>query len=484
MQVIVQWIPLTLYLIELVIKIVAVGTIPRNRRPSSSLAWLLLIVVTPVLGLLLFFLIGSPFVRGRRERIQLEANAAITERTADLPELPTESELPSGVDSLVRLNRRLGSMPIMSGTSHGLFGDYDASIAAMTAAVREARSRVHVEIYIMAWDHTTDAFFTALAEAVERGVHVRLLYDHIGSRKYPGFRRMNKRMTEAGIEWHQMMPIHPLKGRWRRPDLRNHRKLLVVDGEVAFMGSQNMIDASYLIRKNIKIGRRWHDLNIKLSGQIVSSLDAVFALDWYTETGESLVHLIKPPETYPPGDQDLQLLPSGPGYLTIPNLRLFTALVHRAQRRLSLTSPYFVPDDSLLEAITTASYRGVDVELFVSEQADQFMVQHAQASYYEELLTAGVRIFLYPKPTVLHAKFFTVDDIVGVIGSSNMDYRSFGLDYEISLMGTDPGFVADLHRISDEYRAVCHELTAEEWAHRSWRRRYVDNVMRLLSALQ
>ena len=484
MQIIVQWVPLTIYLIELVIKIIALGTIPRNRRPSSSLAWLLLIVVTPVLGLLLFFLIGSPFVRGRRERIQIEANEVIIERTADLPELPGGIELPVGVDSLVRLNRRLGSLPLMSGTSHGLFGDYDASIAAMTAAVREARERVHVEIYIMAWDDTTDAFFTALAEAVERGVKVRLLYDHIGSRKYPGFRRMNKQLTRAGIEWYQMMPIHPLKGRWRRPDLRNHRKLLVVDGEIAFMGSQNMIDASYLTPKNIKIGRKWHDLNIKIGGQIVSSLDAVFALDWYTETGESLVDQIKPPDSYPPGDQDMQLLPSGPGYLTIPNLRLFTALVHRSQRRLSLTSPYFVPDDSLLEAITTAAYRGVEVELFVSEQADQFMVQHAQASYYEELLNAGVRIYLFPRPTVLHAKFFTVDDIVGVIGSSNMDYRSFGLDYEISLMGTDPAFVADLRRISDEYRALCLELTAQEWAERPRGKRYVDNVMRLLSALQ
>ena len=295
---------------------------------------------------------------------------------------------------------------------------------------------------------------------------------------------MNKRMTTAGIEWYQMMPIHPLKGRWRRPDLRNHRKLLVIDGEIGFMGSQNMIDASYLARKNIKIGRKWHDLNIKLSGQIVSSLDAVFALDWYTETGQRLPEEIIPPENYSVGEQAMQLLPSGPGYLTIPNLRLFTALVYRSQHRLSLTSPYFVPDESLLEAITTASYRGVAVELFVSELADQFVVQHAQSSYYEELLNAGVRIYLYPQPTVLHAKFFTVDDVAGVIGSSNMDYRSFGLDYEISLMGTDPSFVADLQQISDDYRAACRELTAQEWTRRPRAKRYVDNVMRLLSALQ
>jgi cardiolipin synthase A/B len=237
-----------------------------------------------------------------------------------------------------------------------------------------------------------------------------------------------------------MMPIKPFKGKWRRPDLRNHRKLLVVDSRVAFMGSQNMIDSSYLLPGNIKVGRHWKDLNIKISGEIVAELEAVFAMDWYTETGERLgaeLELVNDPD----GAVPMQLLPSGPGYLTIPNLRLFTGLVHRAQQSLSLTSPYFVPDDSLLEAITTAAYRGVPVELFVSEQADQFVVQHAQASYYDVLLEAGVRIYQYPKPTVLHAKHFTVDDMVGIIGSSNMDYRSFGLDYEITLMSTGKQFV-------------------------------------------
>ena len=168
----------------------------------------------------------------------------------------------------------------------------------------------------------------------------------------------------------------------------------------------------------------------------------------------------------------------------MPNLRLFTGLVHRAQQKLSLTSPYFVPEDSLLEAITSAAYRGVAVELFVSEQADQFVVGHAQASYYDVLLEAGVRIYLYPKPTVLHAKHFTVDDMVGIIGSSNMDYRSFGLDYEITLMSTGQQFVADLHKVADGYRAVSRELNLTEWRQRPKGQRYVDNVMRLVSALQ
>jgi cardiolipin synthase A/B len=480
----VQWLPLILYLVELTIKIVAIGTVPSNRRPSSSIAWLLLIVVTPILGLALFLLIGSPFVRGRRARVQAEANQVITERTAAIPDLPPGADIPVGVETLIRLNRHLSHLPCVTGVSHGLFGDSEASIKAMTEAVNEAEVTVHVEFFITAWDDTTDILMTALADAVKRGVRVRLLYDDIASRAYPGFKEMNSKLTAAGIEWHEMMPIKPFKGKWRRPDLRNHRKLLVVDSKVAFMGSQNMIDSSYLLPKNIKIGRHWKDLNIKISGEIIMELEAVFAMDWYSETGERLGAEIEPVAD-PDGDRvPMQLLPSGPGYLTMPNLRLFSSLVHRAQEELSLTSPYFVPDDSLLEAITTAAYRGVAVELFVSEQADQFVVQNAQASYYDVLLEAGVRIYQYPKPTVLHAKHFTVDDIVGIIGSSNMDYRSFGLDYEITLMSTGAEFVADLQGVADEYRAVCRELTLAEWRQRPKSQRYVENVMRLVSALQ
>jgi cardiolipin synthase len=481
----IAWAPLILYLVELTIKIVALGTVPSNRRPSSSIAWLLLIVVTPILGVVLFLLIGSPFVRGRRAKIQAEANKVITERTAEIPDVPAAADIPVGVDSLFRMNRRLSFLPCVTGVSHGLSGDAEASIKAMTEAVNEAESRVHVEYFITAWDDTTDILMTALADAVKRGVRVRLLYDDVASRRYPGFKEMNSKLTAAGIEWHEMMPIKPFKGQWRRPDLRNHRKLLVVDSKVAFMGSQNMIDSSYLSPKNIKIGRRWKDLNIKISGEIIMELEAVFAMDWYTETGERLGAEIEV-VTDPGVDQvvPMQLLPSGPGYLTMPNLRLFSGLVHRAQQKLSLTSPYFVPDDSLLEAITTAAYRGVAVELFVSEQADQFVVQNAQASYYDVLLEAGVRIYQYPKPIVLHAKHFTVDDMVGIIGSSNMDYRSFGLDYEITLMSTGKQFVADLQAVADEYRAVCIELTLADWRKRPRGQRYVENVMRLVSALQ
>jgi cardiolipin synthase len=183
-------------------------------------------------------------------------------------------------------------------------------------------------------------------------------------------------------------------------------------------------------------------------------------------------------------DVGIQVVPSGPGFVTENNLRLFNTMLYSAERRLSLTSPYFVPDDSLLYAVTTAAQRGVEVELFVSATADQFMVAHAQRSYYEALLTAGVRIWLYPEQFVLHAKHFSVDDTVAVVGSSNMDMRSFALNYEVVMMMTGPEIVARLSQVQDTYRSLSTELTLDAWQARPRGARYVDNLMRLTATLQ
>ena len=473
--------------LEYGLKLVAIGTVPENRRPSSSSAWLLLILFVPFVGFPLYWLIGSPYVRGRRHVIQAEANQRLIEHTGHLPSIPPGAEPSPALESVLRMARRFTALPCITGVDEGLFGDTGEAYAAMTAAVSSAQHYVHVEFYIMAWDDTTDSFFTALAEAAGRGVAVRLLMDHLGSRKYPGWRHFRRRWTESGIEWHLMMPISPLRGQWRRPDLRNHRKLLVVDGETAFVGSHNMIDPAYGSAKNARIGRRWKDLTIKVSGNIVLSVEAVFATDWYTETGEQLdprQHFVRKPELVPGGTANaMQLIPSGPGFPSEPNLRIFTSLVHLAVEKVSITSPYFVPDESLLAAITTAAYRGVRVELFVGKEADQFLVEHAQRSYYRALLKAGVHIHLYPAPAVLHAKYLTIDDSVAAIGSSNMDFRSFTLDYEVMLPAFGGDLVVRLQANDTKYRAVAHQLSLAEWRRQPRYQRYLDNVCRLTSAV-
>lgn len=473
--------------IEYAMKIVAIGVVPENRRPSSSSAWLLLILFLPVVGFPLYWLIGSPWVTGRRRKVQLEADEIIRSHTQDQPLIPPGSEASPTLESIIRMNRDLTALPSMRGEVNGLLSDAAETYTAMAQAVDRARGYVHVEFYIMAWDDTTDVFFQALAAAVQRGVKVRLLVDQIGSQKYPGWRTFGKRLTAIGVEWRLMMPIDLLRARWRRPDLRNHRKLLIVDGEYALVGSHNVIDPHYGSKKNIAIGRRWHDLSVIVSGDIVLEVEAVFAMDWYTESGELLdpsEHFVAQPEAIHGGSMNtMQLVPSGPGYPSQPNHRMFIALMYAAQRSITIASPYFVPDESLLTAMTSAVYRGVHVELYVGAEADQFVVGHAQRSYYEALLEAGIEIYLYPAPAVLHSKYMTVDGSVGVIGSSNMDYRSFALDYEIMLMSFEGNLVDLLHQNDAHYRSVSHQLTLQEWRERPWYEKYINNVCRLTSAL-
>jgi cardiolipin synthase A/B len=469
--------------LEIAVVIAALGVVPGNRRPSTGMAWLILVIAVPLFGLVAFLFFGSTRVeKGRREK-QARVNATIHERTAKVAELTEDRPELAYVASVAALNRRLGALPAVAGNTAELYDDYSGSIAAMARAIDDATGFVHVQFYISAWDDVTDPFFSALVRATERGVKVRMLFDHLGSRGIPVYKDLLAKLRATSIEWHPMLPVAPLRGQIRRPDLRNHRKILVVDGTVGFAGSQNLIEPSYDKPKNQKAGRQWVELMARVEGPVVTALNAVFMTDWYTETDEVLTDTIAEPVTSTDGTT-AQVVPSGPGFVTENNLRMFTTLLYSAQRRISITSPYFVPDESLLYAVTTAAQRGVDVELFVSAVGDQFMVYHAQRSYYQALLEAGVRIYLYPAPYVLHAKHFTVDDDVAVIGSSNMDLRSFALNYEVSMMLLGASIVAGMRRVQDTYRSLSRELTLEEWQARSRGSRYIDNVMRLTSALQ
>jgi cardiolipin synthase len=224
---------------------------------------------------------------------------------------------------------------------------------------------------------------------------------------------------------------------------------------------------------------------VRFEGPVVAGINALFVTDWYSETNELLLRET-PTETRPklPHALDAQVVPSGPGFDLENNLRLFNALVYSAQRKVIITSPYFVPDDSMLYAITNAAYRGLDVQLFASEVADQAVVYHAQRSYYEALLRAGVRIWLFRAPTLLHAKHFTIDDDVAVVGSSNMDMRSFSLDFEISIMLHGRDAVNRLREIEQSYRENSIEVTLDEWLKRPRRSKVLDNTARLTAAVQ
>ncbi|MCK9918624.1 MULTISPECIES: cardiolipin synthase [Microbacterium] len=479
------WVVLT-FLVDLTVRVTAIIVVPRNRRPTAAMAWLLAIYFIPIVGVLLFLLIGNPRLPRKRRRKQQAINDYIREQSTGLDFGRTRPDPPEWMRAVVRLNRNLGALPISGGNAARLTSDYQTSLDEMAAEIRTAEKFVHVEFYIFQSDASTENFFAALEEARSRGVVVRALLDHWANRGKPYYRRTLRRLTEMGAIWHLMLEVKPLKGKYQRPDLRNHRKLLVVDGRVAYTGSQNVTDSTYNLRKNIRRGLHWVDLMVRVEGPAVASIDAVFLSDWYSETDEVLADYLELDglTLSDAGTLDCQVVPSGPGFEFQNNLKMFLALLFAARERIIIVSPYFVPDESLLLAITTACQRGVHVELFVSEEGDQAMVYHAQRSYYEALLRAGVQIWMYRKPFILHSKSLTIDDEVAVIGSSNMDMRSFGLNLEISLLVRGEEFVTDLRAVEDMYRDLSRELTLEEWMRQPLRSTVLDNLARLTSALQ
>lgn len=478
------WILLALAVLDLVVKLVALGWIPHQRRPSVALAWLLALFLLPYAGLVLFLVLGSSRLPRRRMEKQARMNHVIEENTPEGFDLGPEFEqYPEWVRTTTALNHNLGALPVVGGNDVEIITDNHLSMARMAEEVDRAVDYVHFEFYIVAVDQVSRDLLNALIRAHERGVRVRILIDHMGSVGYPGYAELVRKFDASGVPWRRMLPVRPWRGEWQRPDLRNHRKILVVDGRVAYTGSQNIIHRSYNKKKNIRKGLEWKDLMIRVTGAVVTELNALFVSDWYSETDDLLLDESAAVLEDASGPVYAQVVPSGPGFETENNLRLFNHLIYNANQRVVISSPYFVPDESLLHALTTEAQAGVRIQLFVGETSDQFLAQHAQNSYYSELARAGVEIYRYSSPTVLHAKFVLVDDIVSVIGSSNMDERSFALDLEVSVMIVDRGFRERMEEVVEQFAAHSTRLDLAAWERRSLGRKFVENVCRLTSGL-
>lgn len=480
------WVALVVTLTGWLIPFVMLFVIPANRRPSSATAWLMLLFALPWVGLLIFILIGSPKLSPRRRALQRQINGSIGTFIGEARENPALAALvnpaiPERFAPYVRLGTTTGALPVLAGNQIELLTDYGGILAQIATDIDTAREFVHIQFYILIADGATEACFQALERAAARGVSVRVLYDPIGSRKYPTYRATLERMRATGVDARPMLPMFRLQDP-NRPDLRNHRKIVVVDGEIAYTGSLNLIDRGYHRRDGIV----YDELMARVRGPAADALDAVFRTDWFSETGITLT--IDQSSRYAiilteEGNTLCQVVPSGSSFETENNLKLFVALIHASRRRLVICNPYFVPDEALLQAVVIAALRGVEVTLINSEAQDQFFVSHAQRSYYEQLLRAGVRIRLYKGPSLLHTKAMSVDDEIAVIGSSNLDMRSFELNLEVTLICYDQAVTRALCHAEELYIARSRPLDLAAWQGRPPHVRLFENVSRLMAAL-
>jgi cardiolipin synthase len=461
---------------EWAIRLAMVVVVPFRRTPAAAKGWLLLIFFEPWVGLLLYRLIGraKPTRRQREQLAKLPgAMANVVRRLTNHPNV-FHPEVGPTLSEAVTLAENLGGMPILGGNAVELLSDYDGTLARLVADIDRAANHVHLLFYIFADDRATAPVVEALGRAAARGVRCRVLADAIGSRA--GLRTLGPKLTALGVEVRETLPVRLWPWKKARLDLRNHRKIAVIDGRVGYTGSQNLVAAEF------KEGITYEELMVRVTGPIVLELQFVFAADWFLETGEALDGEAEFPSPEVAGGVPAQGLASGPAFPTQNNQRLIVALVHGAGKRVVLTTPYFIPDEPLLQAMQTAVLRGVEVHLVVSEKADQFFVSLAQKSYYEELLEAGVQIHLYRK-NFLHAKHLSVDDAVALVGTSNLDIRSFALNAEMMLVIYDTGVAARLAAEQQRYFGNARPLTLATWGRRPLGNKVAENLARLLSPL-
>ena len=432
------------------IVIVALIVIPKRRKPTAAMAWLLAIFLIPYVGIMLYLLIGNFRLPKKRRDEQARINALITERVAGRNEpargRDVAAVVPAGRRPEPEAHRAARAS---AGNSATLLGDYTGSIDAMAAEI-DTRDDVRARrvLHRGVGRHHAGLLLRDGARRRARGHACGSSPTTFLREDRPVSKETFAELDRIGVKWAWMLPVMPFKGKYQRPDLRNHRKIVVVDGRVAFMGSQNLIDRTYDSPKNIKRGLKWQELVTRAHrpgrGIRQCGLPLRLAHRDRRDPARDRARARGRARRATPSPDALvcQVVPSGPGYTTENNLRLFLSLIYGATEKVILTSPYFVPDEAMVYAITTACQRGLEVQLFVSEIGDQGLVYHAQRSYYERPARGGRAIFLYPAPYILHSKHFSIDDDIAVIGSSNMDIRSFSLNMEVSLLVRGKSFVA------------------------------------------
>jgi cardiolipin synthase len=463
------------FISEWVIRLVMLIYVPQRRSAAASRTWLLLIFLLPWPGLLLYALFGRIHLPKRRIEMQERASRRIREVQAQRTVTPAEiTDLPPHLQPMIQLGQHLGDFEVCSGNSLELLTDYAGSIDRLIADMNAAQESIHLLFYIIAPDETGSRVGEALTLAAKRGVQCRVLMDAVGSKH--GLAKLAPVLRSAGVEVQAMLPSGFFRRNAARLDLRNHRKIAVIDNRVGYTGSQNIVNPEFVK------GHPNEELQARLTGPIVAQLQAVFLADHFFETGEPPVYKDHFPDLPPTGHSLAQLIPSGPGYGRENGQEFIVALLYASRHRVVITTPYFVPDEPVLQAIHSATLRGVEVHLVVSMHANQLLTQLAQRSFYDDLLEYGVHIHRY-QLGFLHAKHLTVDDHIVLLGSTNIDIRSFALNAEINLVVYDPAVVRALRKLEEHYFAHSENLSAEVWKRRPLTHKVLQNSARLADSL-
>jgi len=457
----------------------------RVRLPvATSLAWLILVFFLPVVGTIGYLVFGEKRL-GRKYTERFQSIKGRYDRW--LSELPKEIRsdlqgLSPQARSLSRLAETTVNIPALAGNRLELLDAAEPILRSMIRDIDHAKRFCHLEFYIWTEGGMADEVGAALLRAAGRGVTCRVLLDALGSAKFLKSHLLEQ-LKAGGVEVAFALPVSSLSVFKVRPDLRLHRKIVVIDDTAAYTGSFNLVDPRFF-KQDAGVGE-WVDAMVRLEGPGILALNALFRWDWEVETGRDLDAQAEsgdPSADLRTGETDVQMIPSGPGKTGNNIYQLLLLSIYSARREINMTTPYFVPDEAVSTALLTAAERGVKVTVIIPEHNDSRLVHYTCRSYFDDMLAAGIQIYGF-KGGLLHTKSVVIDRQVALFGSVNLDVRSFWLDFEVTLGVYDPEFAERVLALQDTYIEKSVAVDLQTWQQRTGKERFFENLARLASPL-
>jgi len=449
--------------------------------PGSSMAWIFLASVLPYVGFILYVMFGERSIG----RWRMHKMKDCLERYQDAIEQRTDESKPSQITSetaasLLEIARRVTHLSATDGSCLELIGEAPEALERILKDIRQARHSIDMEFYIWTPGGKTDEIANALIEASERGVECRVLVDAVGARPFIGS-TWPVRMKVRGVKVAVALPVQVLAFGSGRADIRLHRKTIVIDNQIAYTGSLNMIDPEqFAMKEGVS---SWIDAMVRVTGTAVADLATVFALDWTLQDDRGTQTQISAPfAVEATGKATIATIPSGPSLASDANLRVLLEAVNKAKRSILISTPYFVPGEPLLMALQNAALRGVDVRITVSRQTDSRIVKWAGHRYFGSLLEHGIHVFEF-NSGMLHTKAVTIDDEIALFGTLNMDNRSMMLNFELMLLALDEEFAKQLAALQRSYEAASFEIDLPTWRQRGYGKRLLEGICYLASPL-
>ena len=455
------------------------GTVlSENRNPLKASAWILIVGLVPVFGIMVYIVFGQDQRRLHSINRRFYQRLMRKPQLLSLPKhLQKKRQATEENQRLIELLLRNSESPLLQLQTLDIYAWGRDMYEALFQDLEQAEEYIHLQAYIFAADEVLDRLTELLIRKADEGVTVRIIYDHLGSYNVPA--SYWKRMRAAGIQVYAFMRVaFPLLS--TTVNYRNHRKIVVIDGSVGYVGGMNFAQR-YLTGTELGM---WRDTHFRLTGVAVAGLQGSFLVDWYAVSRKvvNMDRYFDPsvlPNEYSPSVQFVQ---GGPisHWRTLEQAIIY--MISRASERICIQTPYFLPTENLNNAIITSALAGVEVELMLPECTDSRLTTFAANSYLSQLLEAGVKIYQY-REGFLHSKLLMVDDRIASIGSANMDFRSLEHNVEISGFVYDPGITKRLTTLFDQDKSACHLLTREEWEKRGRLVRFSESVMRLFAPL-